>query len=99
MMLNVLIISDRSLISKFSKTASLPFFAWLLDSDLINFNIKSSFTYHSNINLKQHTQCLIPLYLMYFALILSDDLSWEKHNNAISALAYRALGLVCWTFA
>jgi len=29
-----------------------------------------------------------------FGIILSEDLSWEKHHNAIIAHAYRTLGLI-----
>jgi len=31
-------------------------------------------------------------------VILSEDLSWAKHHNAIIACAYRTLGLIHWTF-
>jgi len=31
-------------------------------------------------------------------VMLSEDLSWEKHHNAIIACAYRTLGLICQTF-
>ena len=31
-------------------------------------------------------------------VILSEDLSWEKHHNAIIARAYRTIGLIRRTF-
>ena len=32
-------------------------------------------------------------------LILSDNLSWDKHYKSISARAYKVLGLICCTIA
>ena len=77
-------------------------FAWSQDNDL-NFNIKKFI--HLSFKRKFHTtysmsDSIIPHVDSHkdLGVILSEDLSWEKHHKTIIARAYRTLGLIRRTF-
>ena len=79
-------------------------FTWSRDSDLdfilkkfvhLSFKCKSDTSYAISNMSMPHCDSHKDLKL---GLILSADLSWDKHHKTITARAYKVLGLMRWTF-